>query len=61
MIIDCDTCVARPAACGECVVTALLAGPSDGQWSADEIQAVSALSESGLVSPLRYVRGRNVV
>ncbi len=56
MLIDCASCCARPAACADCVVTALLDTPADGQLTADEVAAVDALASSGLVSPLRFVR-----
>lgn len=62
MIIDCDSCQARPAACGDCVVTVLL-GPVGGQapvvLDEAEQRAISALSESGLVPPLRLVPVRS--
>ncbi len=56
MLIDCSTCVARPRACGDCVVTALLQTPADGQLTEDEVAAVDALASGGLVSPLRFVK-----
>jgi hypothetical protein len=56
MLIDCHTCVARPAACSDCVVTALLDAPADGELTPEEVAAVDALASSGLVSPLRFVR-----
>lgn len=56
MLIDCARCSARPAACADCVVTALLDTPADGQLTADEVAAVDALAASGLVAPLRFVR-----
>ena len=56
MIIDCGTCSARPAACADCVVTALLESPADGMLTPDEVAAVDALAAGGLVSPLRFVR-----
>ncbi len=56
MLIDCSSCVARPKACADCVVTALLDSPTDGQLTAEEVAAMDALSASGLVSPLRFVR-----
>ena len=40
----------------DCVVTALLDAPADGHLTADEVAAVDALSASGLVAPLRFVR-----
>jgi hypothetical protein len=56
MIIDCGTCTARPAACADCVVTALLEAPADGHLTAEEVAAVDALAAGGLVAPLRFVR-----
>lgn len=56
MLIDCSTCIARPRACGDCVVTALLSSPADGQLTVEEVAAVDALAATGLVSPLRFVR-----
>lgn len=56
MLIDCGSCSARPKACADCVVTALLETPADGQLTADEVAAVDALAASGLVAPLRFVR-----
>lgn len=63
MIIDCDSCQARPAACGDCVVTVLLGqvGASDPVALDDaEQRAIGALSASGLVPPLRLVPVRPV-
>ena len=56
MIVDCDTCVARGPACGDCVVTSLL-GPPDW-WATEgvpgeEAAALAVLADSGLVPPLR--------
>lgn len=56
MLIDCGSCSARPAACADCVVTALLDAPVEGGLTEDEVAAVDALAASGLVAPLRYVR-----
>jgi hypothetical protein len=57
VIVDCDTCVARGPACGDCVITVLL-GPPD--WSHEglapaETAALAVLADSGLVPPLRLV------
>lgn len=56
MIIDCTQCRARPAACGDCVVSALLDAPADSRLTAEELAAVDALAASGMVAPLRFVR-----
>ena len=57
MIVDCDTCVARGPACGDCVVTVLLGPP---EWWREglapaETAALAVLADSGLVPPLRLV------
>ena len=61
--VDCDTCIARGAACNDCVVSVLL-GTSGGSVTAgvldldrDEQAALEALADSGLVPPLRLIQG----
>ena len=54
--IDCDTCVVRGPACGDCVVTVLLGPPPELAFDDDERRALEVLAESGLVPPLRLVR-----
>lgn len=56
MIVDCDTCVVRGAACGDCVVTVLLGAP--GSFGTEEQRALGVLADSGLVPPLRLVPAR---
>lgn len=56
MLIDCDTCTARPRACSECVVSVLLGFPGHPDLDADERDAVEVLAASGLVPPLRLAR-----
>lgn len=53
--IDCETCVVRGPACGDCVVTVLLGPPPELSFDDDERRALSVLAESGLVPPLRMV------
>ena len=56
MIIDCATCTMRDLACSDCVVSVLLTiseRPSN-EISNAEVSAISALSQKGLVPPLRY-------
>lgn len=57
LVIDCDSCLARGPACGDCVVTCLLGPPPPEGMRLDEhqVQAIGALSASGLVPPLRLV------
>jgi len=58
VIVDCDTCVARGPACGDCVVTSLFGLP---EWwategvAAEEMTALAVLADSGLVPPLRLL------
>lgn len=69
MLIDCDTCVARDHACGDCVITVLLdlkpAAPRTTQepfeLDADEEAAIGSLADAGLVPPLRLVSGSSGV
>lgn len=51
MIVDCDTCIARGPACGDCVVTVVLGAAT--AWGDDEQRALAVLAGSGLVPPLR--------
>lgn len=56
--IDCDSCVMRPLACHDCVVTVLLGPPPeliDLVIDDDERRALDVLAEGGLVPPLRLV------
>jgi hypothetical protein len=61
MLIDCDTCIARDHACGDCVVTVLLelkrTAPEPLELDAAEEAAIGSLAEAGLVPPLRLVSG----
>lgn len=53
--IDCDTCLVRGDACGDCVVAVLLGPPQGVHIDDEERAAIDALSASGLVPPLRLV------
>jgi hypothetical protein len=60
MVIGCDRCVMRGAACADCVVTVLeprnAAGVPDGEpaeLGAAELRALGVLAEAGMVPPLR--------
>lgn len=56
MLIDCDSCIAKPTACSDCVVSVLLGSPGNGHLDAEEERAIEVLAESGLVPPLRLMR-----
>ena len=61
MRIDCDQCVMQhTVACDDCVMTALI-GELDGPIDLDSVEsdALRALSEVGLVAPLRLVPRRD--
>ena len=60
MLIDCDTCQVRGAACRDCVVTVLLGPPAElgsETFDLDDVEqaAVRVLAEGGLIPPLRLV------
>jgi hypothetical protein len=67
MLIDCDTCIARGLACGDCVVTAIFATASAGEPTEvielddAERDAVNTLAAAGLVPPLRLVSPMSVI
>lgn len=55
MIIECASCIAHDTtACDDCIVTALT---TDGiiELATEERAAIEAMSDVGLVSPLRIV------
>ena len=54
--IDCDTCVVRGLACGDCVVTVLLGPPPELTFDDDACRALDVLAQGGLVPPLRLVQ-----
>ena len=58
MIIDCDTCVMRDIACGDCVVSVLLqitpATDKKAELSNSHAAAINNLALVGLVPPLRF-------
>jgi hypothetical protein len=55
MLIDCNSCVMRDLACGECVVTALL-GPIPQNLEIHR-DALTVLADAGIVAPLRLIKG----
>ena len=57
VVVDCDRCLVRsPGACGDCVVTVLLGAPPEGiELDSDDVAALEALADGGLVPPLRLV------
>lgn len=56
MIIDCDSCVVRGLACGDCVVTVMLGAPPGVlEVDGEESSALATLARSGLVPRLRMV------
>lgn len=58
MLIDCDTCVARDVACGDCVIGVLLEQhPAPVEFDEAEQAAIGSLVRAGLVPPLRLVSG----
>jgi hypothetical protein len=61
MVIDCDSCTHRGAACADCVVSFLTipvraATPAAVELDDAERHAIDVLAASGLVPPLRLVR-----
>lgn len=56
MIVDCDRCEVRGAACRDCVITALLGTPPGGvELDGTERQALDTLADAGMVPRLQLV------
>jgi hypothetical protein len=55
LTVDCDRCQVRGDACAECVVSVLLGAPPAVEWDEDELRAIDALAEAGMVPRLRLV------
>jgi len=56
VLIDCDRCMVRGHACGDCVVTFLLGSvPAGVEIDDEEGMALAALADGGLIPPLRLV------
>lgn len=53
MLIDCEACTVRPAACSDCVVTFLTVPVRTVDLVEEERTALDVLAASGLVPPLR--------
>jgi hypothetical protein len=59
MIVDCDRCEVRGAACRDCVITALLGTPPGGvELDGAERQALDVLADAGMVARLQLVELR---
>jgi hypothetical protein len=58
MLVDCDSCVARGPACGDCVIGVVLGAPP-GPMELDEPQrrALDVLADAGMVPRLQLIPG----
>lgn len=54
-IVDCGRCVVRGIGCPDCAVSVLLNAPPTVEWDPDELRAIEALAEGGLIPRLRLV------
>ena len=58
-LIDCETCEARGASCGDCVMS-FMADPEFGQpviLTQEERDALTVMADVGLIPPLRLAAG----
>jgi hypothetical protein len=56
MIIDCNNCAVRGAACKDCVISVLIGEPDSlPSLNQDECAALEALADAGLAPRLRLV------
>ncbi|WP_243770137.1 hypothetical protein [Amycolatopsis acidicola] len=54
-LVDCGRCVVRGVGCADCAVSVLLNAPPSIEWDQDELRAIDALAEGGLIPSLRHV------
>ncbi|GHF84604.1 hypothetical protein FHX82_001083 [Amycolatopsis bartoniae] len=54
-IVDCGRCVLRGTGCADCAVSVLLNAPPTVEWDPDELRAIEALAEGGLIPRLRLL------
>lgn len=56
--VDCASCRARGPACSDCVISVLLGPMTDEvELTSDEVGALDTMARSGLLPPLRLIRG----
>jgi hypothetical protein len=56
MLIDCDSCVVKGLACGDCVVSVMFGSPPTGvELDDEERRALGVLADAGLLPRLRLV------
>nr|WP_236789436.1 hypothetical protein [Amycolatopsis sp. GM8] len=55
VIVDCGRCVVRGIGCADCAVSVLLNAPPAIEWDDEELTAIEALAEGGLIPRLRLV------
>jgi hypothetical protein len=56
MLIDCDNCVVKGLACGECVVSVMFGSPPTGvELDDEERRALAVLADAGLLPRLRLI------
>ena len=54
MLIDCDTCTARPTGCADCVVTVLLGAPPGWQSTDPVVVPLTGRGRAPVVDPTPY-------
>ena len=61
MLIDCDTCTARPTGCADCVVTVLLGAPPGWQSTAPVVVPLTGRGRAPADAPADDVSAEDVV
>lgn len=63
IVIDCGRCAMRGVGCADCAISVLLNAPPTIEWDEDELSAIDALADGGLIPRLRHApitrRSRN--
>lgn len=52
--MNCDSCVARPSGCADCVMSVLLDAPPQVELDTDEQSAIIVLADFGMIPRLGF-------
>lgn len=61
VLINCDSCTAKPVACGDCVMSVLLGQPTELELNTDEQSAISVLADFGMIPRVAFGNKLKVV
>ncbi|TVT16638.1 hypothetical protein ORV05_05690 [Amycolatopsis cynarae] len=55
LVVDCGRCAVQGSGCADCAISVLLNAPPVIEWDQEELSAIDALAEGGLIPGLKLV------